>query len=220
MGDLLHVLLADDHELVLAGLKAVLRGCDGFSVVGEARDGNEAVSAAVRLRPDLVVLDVRMPKLNGVEACRQIRSQVPSTRVLMLTCCPDEKAVIAAIVAGASGFVLKETRTAELIEAMRRVGHGGAVLGPSSAGAVIEQIRGSTLMSDEERRAMRLSDRELLVLDLVSNGMTNREIGDKLSYSEKTVKEDVSSILAKLGINGRVEAAAFAVRWAARRSSR
>ena len=217
MTDTIHVLLADDHDLVRAGLKSALRGHEEFSVVGEARDGNEAVREAKRLRPELVVLDVRMPKLNGIEACREIRSEVPEANVLMLTSFADEKAVMAAIVAGASGFMLKEVQTAELIEAMRTVGLGGKILDPASAAAVIEQIRRGNVVSEEDRVAQQLSERELKILELISDGMTNREIGEQLYLSEKTVKHHVSDILGKLGLSRRVEAAAFAIRRAAQK---
>lgn len=217
MTDTIHVLLADDHDLVRAGLKAALRGHEDFSVVGEARDGNEAVREAKRLRPELVVLDVRMPKLNGIEACREIRSEVPEANVLMLTSFADEKAVMAAIVAGASGFMLKDVQTAELIEAMRTVGHGGKILDPVSAAAVIEQIRRGNVTSEEDRLAQQLSERELRILDLIADGMTNREIGEQLYLSEKTVKHHVSDILGKLGLSRRVEAAAFSIRRAAQK---
>ena len=217
MTDTIHVLLADDHDLVRAGLKSALRGHEDFSVVGEARDGNEAVREAKRLRPELVVLDVRMPRLNGIEACREIRSEVPEANVLMLTSFADEKAVMAAIVAGASGFMLKEVQTAELIEAMRTVGHGGKILDPVSAAAVIEQIRRGNVMSEEDRLAQQLSERELKILELISDGMTNREIGENLYLSEKTVKHHVSDILGKLGLSRRVEAAAFAIRRSAQK---
>lgn len=217
MTDTIHVLLADDHDLVRAGLKAALRGHEEFSVVGEARDGLEAVRETKRLQPELVVLDVRMPKLSGIEACREIRSQVPNTNVLMLTSFADEKAVMAAIVAGASGFMLKEVQTAELIEAMRTVGSGGKILDSVSSAAVIDQIRRGNVVSEEDRIAQQLSERELKILELISDGMTNREIGEQLYLSEKTVKHHVSDILGKLGLSRRVEAAGFAIRRAAQK---
>lgn len=212
MSDTIHVLLADDHALVRAGLKWALRAHDDFSVVGEARDGSEAVREAKRLRPELVVLDVRMPNLNGIEACREICSEVPEANVLMLTLFADERAVMAAIVAGASGFMLKEVQTAELIEAMRMIGRGGNILDPVSAGAVIEQIRRGNVMSEEDRLAQQLSERELKILDLIAGGMTDRDIGEQLDLSEQTVKDHVSDLLRKLGLSRRVEAAAFAIR--------
>lgn len=217
MTDVIHVLLADDHDLVRSGLKTALRGHEEFSVVGEAKDGNEAVREALKLKPELAVLDVRMPKLSGIEACREIRSALPGTNVLMLTSYADEQAVMAAIVAGASGFMLKEVQTADLVEAMRVVGRGGKTLDPVSSAAVIEQIRRGNVVSEEDRIAAQLTERELRILDLIADGMTNREIGETLFLSEKTVKHHVSDILSKLGITRRVEAAGFAIRRAAKR---
>jgi DNA-binding NarL/FixJ family response regulator len=217
MSDPIHVLLADDHDLVRSGLRAALRGQEDFSVIGEAGDGEEAVREAVRTRPDLVVMDVRMPRLGGIEACREIRSALPGTNVLMLTSYADEQAVMASIVAGASGFMLKGVKTAELIEAMRVVGRGGKTLDPTSSAAVIEQIRRGNVVSEEDRVAQQLSERELRILDLIADGMTNREIGEQLYLSEKTVKHHVSDILGKLGLTRRVEAAGFAIRRAAKR---
>ncbi|MBI2766085.1 MAG: response regulator transcription factor [Chloroflexi bacterium] len=215
MTDTIHVLVADDHDLVRAGLKAAMRTSDDFSVVAEARDGREAVREAKRLKPELVVMDVRMPLLDGIEACREIRSQVPGINVLMLTSFADERAVMAAIVAGASGFMLKEVQTPQLLEAMRIVGRGGKTLDAVSSAAVIAQIRKGTVVSEEDKIAQQLSERELRVLDLIADGLTNREIGETLFLSEKTIKHHVSDILAKLGLSRRVEAAAFAIRRAA-----
>lgn len=212
MTDLIHVLLADDHDIVRSGLKAVLRGHPEFTVVAEARDGLEAVREAKRVQPDLAVLDVRMPRLSGIEACREILQESPATNVLMLTSYADEKAVMAAIVAGASGFMLKEVQTAELIDAMRVVGRGGKILDPASSAAVIEQIRKGNVVSEEDRIAQQLNERELKILDYIAEGMTNREIGEHLFLSEKTVKHHVSDILGKLGLTRRVEAATFAIR--------
>ncbi|MEP6871714.1 MAG: response regulator transcription factor [Anaerolineaceae bacterium] len=219
MTDLIHVLLADDHDIVRSGLKAALRGHPEFAVVAEARDGKEAVREAKRLKPELAVLDVRMPGLNGIEACREIRQECPKTNVLMLTSYADEKAVMAAILAGASGFMLKEVKTAELIEAMRTVGSGGKTLDAASSAAVIDQIRRGNVVSEEDRIAQQLTERELKVLDYISDGMTNREIGEAMFLSEKTVKHHVSDILSKLGLTRRVEAATFAIRRAAGRPS-
>ncbi len=214
----IHVLLADDHDLVRAGLKSTLRGHPEFNVVAEARDGLEAVREAKKFKPELAVLDVRMPRLTGIEACREIRSALPDTNVLMLTSYADERAVMAAIVAGASGFMLKEVQSAQLIDAMRTVGRGGKTLDPTSAAAVIEQIRRGNVVSEEDRIAQQLTERELRILDLIADGMTNREIGENLFLSEKTVKHHVSDILSKLGITRRVEAAGFAIRRAAQKA--
>ena len=212
MSDIIHVLLADDHELVRSGIKAALRGYPEFSVVGEAADGHDAVRQAAKLKPELAVLDVRMPGLDGIEACREIRSALPSTNVLMLTSYADEKAVMAALLAGAGGFMLKEVRTDGLVEAMRIVGRGGSTLDPQTCATVIGQIRQSSILTAEERQAQQLNDRELAVLDLIAEGLTNHEIGERLYLSEKTIKHHVSDILAKLGLTRRVHAATFATR--------
>jgi len=218
MSEPIRVLIADDHDVVRAGLRAAVQAHDDFLVVGEARDGNEAVRQAQALRPDLVVMDVRMPKLSGIEACREIRADLPS-QVLILTSYGDEKAVMAAILAGAGGFMLKDVQVAQLIEAMRVVGRGGTILDPASSAAVVQQIRRGNVISEEDRLAQQLSERELHVLDLIADGMTNREIGEALYLSEKTVKHHVSDILSKLGLTRRVEAAGFAIRRAANRPS-
>lgn len=219
MSDIIHVLIADDHELVRSGLKTVIRNHEEFSVVGEARDGTEAVSEARRLMPELVVMDIRMPKMNGIEACREIRNDCPDTNVLILTSFGDSQAVMAAIVAGAGGFMLKDARATELLDAMRNVGRGGKSLDPLSAAAVIDQIRRGNIQSEEDRLASQLNERELKVLDLIADGLTNREIGEQLFLSEKTIKHHVSDVLAKLGLTRRVEAATFAIRREANRSS-
>jgi len=210
--DVIHVLLADDHEVVRAGLKAAFRTRSEFSFVGEASNGKEAVRETKRLKPELAVLDVRMPVLGGIEACREIRSSVPETHVLMLTSFPDDKAVMAALMAGASGFMLKDVRTDALLDAMRIVGRGGSTLDPTTCAGVIEQIRRGNLLTDEDRIAQALNERELQVLDLIAEGLTNREMGERMFLSEKTIKHHVSDILSKLGLSRRVEAATFAIR--------
>lgn len=212
MADPIRVLLVDDHDLVREGLKAMLRHQDDLTVVGEAANGADAVTEALRTKPDLVVMDVRMPDMSGIEACREIRNEAPKTNVLMLTSYADEQAVMSAIVAGASGFVLKEVKTPALLEAMRRVGTGGSMLDESSAATVIEHIRQGKIVTDADRLAQELTERELVILDHISEGLTNREIGEKLFLSEKTIKHHVSDILSKLGLSRRIEAAGFAIR--------
>jgi two-component system, NarL family, response regulator DevR len=220
MSETIHVLLVDDHDLVREGLKAALRGHADFNVIAEARDGQEAVREAVRVKPQLVVMDVRMPgPMDGIEACREIRSRVGDANVLMLTSYGDERAVMASILAGAGGFVLKEVKMPQLVEAMRTVGAGGSILDSRSAGAVIDQIRKGNIVTDEDRLASELNERELRILDLIAEGMTNREIGEQLYLSEKTVKHHVSDILSKLGFTRRVEAATFAIKRNARKFS-
>lgn len=215
MTESIRVLLADDHDLVRQGLKTALRAHAEFNVVAEARDGDEAVREAKKQKPDLVVMDVRMPKMSGIEACREIRSASPETNVLILTSYGDERAVMAAILAGASGFILKEVNTADLIAAMRTVAAGGKMLDAISSAAVIDQIRRGNVVSEEDRLAQALSEREQKILELIADGFTNREIGEQLYLSERTVKHHVSDILGKLGLTRRVEAAAFAIRRAA-----
>ena len=215
MSESIRVLLADDHDLVRQGLKTALRAHADFNVIAEARDGEEAVREAKKQKPDLVVMDVRMPKLSGIEACREIRSVMPETNVLILTSYGDERAVMAAILAGASGFILKEVNTVDLITAMRTVAAGGKMLDAASSAAVIDQIRRGNVVSEEDRLAQSLSEREQKILELIADGSTNREIGDQLYLSERTVKHHVSDILGKLGLTRRVEAAAFAIRRAA-----
>jgi DNA-binding NarL/FixJ family response regulator len=163
-------------------------------------------------------MDVRMPRMSGIEACREIRAETES-RVLILTSYGDEKAVMAAIIAGAGGFMLKEVQTAKLLEAMRVVGRGGSILDESSSATVIAQIRKGNVVTDEDRLAQQLTERELAVLELIAEGLTNREIGERLYLSEKTVKHHVSDILSKLGLARRVEAAGFAIRRSATRPS-
>src|SRR6185312_7594340 len=203
--------VADDHDIVRTGLKTAMRASGEFSVVGEARDGVEAVRLAKSLRPSLVVMDVRMPKMTGIEACREIRADTNSN-VLILTSYGDEKAVMAAIIAGAGGFMLKEVQTAQLMDAMRVVGRGGKILDAASSAAVIDQIRKGNVITEEDKLAQQLSERELNILELIADGMTNREIGEQLFLSEKTIKHHVSDILGKLGLARRVEAAGFAIR--------
>jgi DNA-binding NarL/FixJ family response regulator len=215
MTDPIHVLLADDHDVLREGLKATIRAHAEFSVVGEARDGVEAVRLAKSLKPELVVMDVRMPGMSGIEACREIRNALPGTHVLILTSYADERAVMSSIMAGAGGFMLKDVRVGALLDAMRTVGAGGTTLDATSAAAVVDQIRKGNVMSAEDRLASQLSERELAVLDLIADGLTNREIGERLYLSEKTVKHHVSDILGKLGLSRRVEAATFAIRRAA-----
>jgi DNA-binding NarL/FixJ family response regulator len=217
MNETIRVLVADDHDIVRTGLQATLRAHADLNVVGEARNGEEAVKESLRLQPDLVIMDVRMPGMSGIEACREIRSALPATNVLMLTSYGDERAVMSAILAGASGFMLKEVKTDALLDAIRAVGRGGKILDEAGAAAVMTQIRDGAVVSPEDRLAQHLSERELAVLELIAEGMTNREIGARLYLSEKTVKHHVSDILAKLGFARRVEAATFAIRRSAQR---
>lgn len=163
----IEILVCDDHDLVRAGIRTTLADEKDLRVVGEARDGSEAVALAERMKPDLVVMDVRMPVMDGIEACREVRSQVPETNVLMLTSYSDERAVLSALVAGASGFLLKDVRTADLVDAIRTVGRGGSTLDSSSAEAIVEQIHKGNIITEEERLVGQLTERELETLDLI-----------------------------------------------------
>jgi len=207
----LRILVVDDHEVVREGLVSSLDRRDGFQVVGQAGSVAEAIAAAARLVPDLVVMDVRLPDGSGVEACREIRSQHPDTHVVMLTSYPDEEAVLSAIVAGASGYLLKETRMRDLVHALETVGAGGSLLDPAVTGKVLERVR-RMAHDDQDDELARLTVQERKILLLVAEGKTNREIASEVFLSDKTVKNYVSSILSKLDLQRRAQAAAFVAR--------
>jgi two-component system, NarL family, response regulator DevR len=210
--EVISILIADDHEVVRSGLKAIFRGQSDLDVVAEAADGQEAIREAARVRPRLVVMDVRMPGKGGIEACRDIRSAHPGTNVLMLTSFNDEHAVMCALVAGAGGFMLKDANKEELLKAVRTVGAGGKLLDEAGAAAVIEHLRNGQIVSPEDKLVNSLTERETAILDMIAEGLTNREIGERLFLAEKTVKHHVSDLLGKLGFSRRVEAATFATR--------
>jgi DNA-binding NarL/FixJ family response regulator len=204
----LRILVVDDHEVVREGLVSTLDRREGFQVVGQAGSVAEAVAAAARLEPDLVVMDVRLPDGSGIEACRDIRSQHPETHVVMLTSYPDEEAVLSAIVAGASGYLLKETRMRDLVRALETVGAGGSLLDPAVTGKVLERVR-RMAHDDQDDELARLTVQERKILLLVAEGKTNRQIAAEVFLSDKTVKNYVSSILSKLDLQRRAQAAAF-----------
>ncbi|HKZ75117.1 MAG TPA: response regulator transcription factor, partial [Actinomycetota bacterium] len=207
----LRVLLVDDHEVVRSGVKALLQATDDIVVTGEAGTVREAVDEADRTRPDVVVMDVRLADGSGIEATREIRAKHPKTQVVMLTSFADDEALFASIMAGASGYVLKQVRSGELVRAIRTVGKGESLLDPAVTSAVLDRLRrGKHLLKDE--RLARLSPQEERILSLVADGKTNREIGEELNLAEKTVKNYVSSILAKLGVERRTQAAVLASR--------
>jgi len=200
------ILLVDDHELVRAGLRAFLDAEDGLEVVGEAGTARAALAALGRGHPDVVVLDVRLPDGDGVEVCREIRSRHPATRVLMLTSFADEAALIDSILAGASGYVLKATTHEGLVEAIRRVAAGESLIDPAVTAVLFRKLRG------QEAAAQPLSwltQQERRILDLMGEGLTNREIAQRLHLAEQTVKNYVSSVLSKLGLKGRTQAALY-----------
>ena len=204
------VLICDDHEIVREGLRTLLAGRPEMRVVAEAGTAAEAIETAVREAPDVVIMDVRLPDGSGVEACRSIREILPATRVIMLTSYPDDDALYASIIAGASGYLLKQTRAKALVEAIDAVSNGRALLDPDVTARVLERVRRGR--SDADPALASLTDQERRVLEQLATGKTNREIGEALFLAEKTVKNYVSRILEKLGLHRRAEAAAFAAR--------
>ena len=207
----LRVLLVDDHEVVRDGVKVLLQATEDISVTAEASSVREAVDEADRARPDVVVMDVRLADGSGIEATREIRARHPKTAVIMLTSFADDEALFASIMAGASGYVLKQVRGGELVRAIRTVGKGESLLDPAVTSSVLDRLRkGKHLLKDE--KLARLSPQEERILSLVADGKTNREIGEELHLAEKTVKNYVSSILSKLEVARRAEAAAYLAR--------
>jgi DNA-binding NarL/FixJ family response regulator len=208
---ILRVMLVDDHEVVRGGLRALLTAQDEIVVCAEAGTVQEAIDEAERSRPDVVVMDVRLVDGSGIEATREIRARRPATRVLMLTSFADDEALFASIMAGASGYVLKQVKGNELVKAIRAVGEGQSLLDPAVTGPVLDRLRkGKHLLRDE--KLARLSPQEERILVLVADGKTNKEIGEELHLAEKTVKNYVSSILSKLEVARRAEAAAYLAR--------
>ncbi len=206
------MVLADDHAVVRAGLKDLIESTGEFRVVAEAANVDEAVAAAEKHKPDLAVLDVQMPGGSGVVACREIRSRCPDTNVVMLTAFADEQAFVAAVMAGAAGYLLKRIHGDELLDGLRRAGAGESLLDPD----LTERMRVKVEASDRgDPLLSRLSPQERKVLDLIALGKTNREIADEIFLAEKTVKNYVSNMLAKMEMSNRSEAAAYASRLAA-----
>jgi DNA-binding NarL/FixJ family response regulator len=204
----LSIVIVDDHEVVREGLSALLDRRPNFQVVGEAGTVAEAMEVTRRFQPDLVVMDVRLPDGSGIEACRDIRAELPDTRVVMLTSYPDEEAVLAAIVAGASGYLLKQIRARDLVAGLEVVGAGGSLLDPAVTGKVLERMR-RIAADDSPDELAALTPQERKILALVAEGKTNKEIAAEVFLSDKTVKNYVSSILAKLDLERRAQAAAF-----------
>ncbi|HKB29094.1 MAG TPA: response regulator transcription factor [Candidatus Limnocylindrales bacterium] len=204
----LRLLIVDDHEIVRQGLVALLDRREGFQVVAEAGTVAQAVDQARRFEPDIVVMDVRLPDGSGIEACREIRAERPATRVVMLTSFPDEEAVLSAIVAGASGYLLKQIRARDLVVALETVARGESLLDPAVTEKVLERIRRIATGTYTDELAG-LTSQEQKILKLVAEGKTNKEIAGEVFLSDKTVKNYVSSILSKLNLERRAQAAAF-----------
>ncbi len=207
----IRVVIADDHTLYRQGMKVVVE-LDGVAeVVGEASNGTEAIDLCVRLTPDVVLMDVRMPGLGGIEACQKVKDTVPSARILMLTMSDDESDLFEAIKAGASGYLLKDLPGEEVADAISRVHDGQAIIPPSMAGTLLEEFSRLSVEAAPPGGAQ-LTDREVEVLRLVARGLANREIAQSLTISENTVKNHVRNILEKLHLHSRVEAAVYAHR--------
>jgi DNA-binding NarL/FixJ family response regulator len=207
----LRVMLVDDHEVVRGGIKALLQAQEDMSVVAEAGSVAEALREASRAKPDVIVMDVRLADGSGIEATREIRAQRSETQVLMLTSFADDEALFASIMAGASGYVLKQIRGGELLRAIRAVGQGQSLLDPAVTASVLDRLRkGKHLLKDE--KLARLTPQEERILTLMAEGQTNREIGKRLRLAEKTIKNYVSVILSKLEVARRAEAAAYLAR--------
>lgn len=211
------IFLLDDHELVRRGIRDLLWGSEDLTVVGEASTAQEALERIPQTRPDVAVLDVRLggddSDRGGIEVCREIRSAHPEVACVMLTSFADDEALFAAILAGAAGYVLKQIRGADLVTTIRRVSRGESLLDPAVTARVLERLR----TPPEEDPLAALTPQERRILDLIAEGKTNRQIGESMFLAEKTVKNYVSNLLAKLGMSRRTEAAAYAVRLDERR---
>ena len=213
-GDAIRILVADDHALFRRGLNMVLETEGGIEVIGEAEDGAEAVEKALDLAPDVVLMDVRMPRLSGIEAAARIREGIPSVKILMLTVSDEEDDLYAAIKAGANGYLLKEISIEEVADAIRAVTQGQSLISPSMASKLLDEFTSLSKQADEKQgpHAPRLTERELEVLQLVAQGLSNRKIADKLYISENTVKNHVRNMLEKLHVHSRMEAVLYAMR--------
>jgi DNA-binding NarL/FixJ family response regulator len=203
------VFLLDDHELVRHGLRDLLEMSGGFQVVGEAGTVAEALARIPPTNPDVAVVDVQLPDGNGIEVCREVRSRLPHVACLILTSYSDDEALFDAIMAGAAGYVLKQIRENDLVGAIRQVAAGRSLLDPRLTAKVLERLREG---APEDERLAHLTDQERRILSLVGEGLTNRQIGERIHLAEKTVKNYMSSILAKLGMERRTEVAALAAR--------
>jgi two-component system, NarL family, response regulator DevR len=200
------VFLVDDHEVVRRGLRDLLDVEEDLDVVGDAATAGMALAGIAATSPDVAVLDVRLPDGNGVEVCREVRARDPRIACLMLTSFSDDEALFDAIMAGAAGYLLKDIKGNDLVDAVRRVASGDSLLDPSVTGKVLERLRKG---DEEDPRLKALSDQERRILALIAEGLTNRQIAERMHLAEKTVKNYVSNLLAKLGMQRRTEAAVF-----------
>jgi len=205
----IRIYLLDDHEVVRRGMRELLEAEPDFEVVGESGSAAEATRRIPALRPDVAILDGRLPDGSGIDVCRDVRSQDPSIAALILTSYDDDDALFAAIMAGAAGYVLKQVRGADLVDMIRRVAAGQSTLDPSVTAQVLERIRRGP---EVDKELEGLTEQEQRILELIGEGMTNRQIAQEMYLAEKTVKNYVSSLLAKLGLSSRTQAAIFAVK--------
>ena len=210
----IRVFLLDDHEVVRRGVRELLDSADDLEVVGEASTASEALHRIPATTPDVAILDVRLPDGTGIEVCRDLRSQMPNLKCLMLTSFNDDEALFDAIMAGAAGYVLKEVRGSDLIDSVRRVAAGQSLLDPIVTARVIERLRNPPHDSLTDS----LSPQEATILSHLADGLTNRQIAEQMFLAEKTVKNYVSNLLSKLGMDHRTQAAVYAARLAERRT--
>jgi DNA-binding NarL/FixJ family response regulator len=208
-GTKITVFLLDDHEIVRRGVRDLIDAEPGITVIGEAGTATSALARIPALKPDVAVLDIRLPDGDGVTVCREIRSKMPQLACLMLTSFSDDEALFDAIMAGAAGYVLKQIRGTDLIGAIRAVASGQSLLDPEAASQVMRRMRDQAAAADP---LASLTDQERRILALIGEGLTNRQIGDRLFLAEKTVKNYVSALFAKLGMQRRAQAAAYATR--------
>ena len=205
----IRVFLLDDHEIVRRGVRELLEAEDDFEVVGEASTADEARRRIPATNPDVAVLDVRLPDGSGVEVCRDVRSARPDLACIMLTSYSDDEALFEAIMAGASGYVLKLVSGSNLVDAVRRVGAGQSLLDPTITARVLQRLRNGP---EEDERLRGITDQERRILALLADGLTNRQIAEAMFLAEKTVKNYVSNLLSKMGMSRRTEAAVYAAR--------
>jgi two-component system response regulator DevR len=206
---MIRVFLLDDHEIVREGLRALLESQGDFEVVGEAATAAEALARIPPLQPDVAVLDVRLPDGDGVRVCREVRTHAPEIKCLMLTSFADDEALFEAIMGGAAGYVLKQIKGTDIVDAIRRVAAGESLLDPDATRRVLDRIRNPP---EEDERLASLTPQERRILGLITDGLTNRQIAEEMFLAEKTVKNYVSNLLAKLGMERRTQAAVFGAR--------